>query len=70
MYTYINSYTLYGKEVMGNEIAKLAIKLCVISRLNLLFIGPPGSGKSMLLKRIPYQAIHLSRYKWSYDLPE
>ena len=40
-------------EVLGNDLAKVAIQLAIISRLNLLFIGPPGSGKSMLLKRIP-----------------
>lgn len=41
------------REVMGNNTAKLALQLAVIHRLNILFIGPPGGGKSMLINRVP-----------------
>lgn len=50
-------------EVMGNDLGKVAIQLAIVSRLNLLFIGPPGSGKSMLLKRIPSVLYSLSANK-------
>ncbi len=41
------------KQVMGHEIAKQAVVYAVAGKHHLLFYGPPGCGKSMLLKRIP-----------------
>ena len=40
-------------QVYGNELAKKAMQLAVIAKLNVLFIGPPGCGKSMILRRLP-----------------